>query len=1283
MKVSRILPPLCAVLALASAPVADAGVNSWTLHGPQGGGGSVQTLATHPTNGSILLATPTGIFRSTDQGDTWTPTGIDGQGSITSLAFDPTNPNHVVANDGRLHLSEDGGLTFAIAQGPTALNTVYQIAYAPNGLLYVAISGGRAFKSRAPFSSWTELSSPWAANSTTPTFLTVDRVDPDIVYIGMYEQGIFRSTDGGMTWTSRVNGFPHLATTWFSGLDISPTNPARLLTATNEGIWRSIDSGATWTQQDAQFAGRVVFDPANANNAYAIDNYQLRRSVNGGDSWSSIVALRSQWVSEIDFIPGVAGGLLLGSSSGVLRSHNGGTSFEFLTSGLTGTSPRDIAASDDGSVFTAINAGNYDLFERQGNGYRPFDHVPLLARLTYQRQITTIAVAAGDSDQVFAVNAGSDLIRTFDRGATWSAPHAAFSSAFGDYVTDVQIAPSHANVAYVGRYVTGLWKTENFGGTFSRLTTSPTFVGAIGVSPHDNDTLYIGGGTTSATGIYKSTNRGATWTEQLAPQGNSTNHNFTSFSFHPTDPDIVYGAAWSGVYRTTNGGVDWSLVDFGALAGGTYTYASTVMFDPIIPTTLTMVGPSIRPGFMRSVDGGQTWDLTGIPVNGPQVSLTGAVLDPHDSAVIIAMTNSSDIAEYRVAPDLTLSMSSLGALAVSGSTSVTYTVRNNGPHASSASELVITAPSWVTPSGAGCTRAGQTLTCRHGVLRVNESHEFRVDLAVALAGGNGQISATLTGHERDLNTADNVLTQNVSAAELADVDVTITGTQVIDRGESTNVTVSVSNSGPSPSTATTVVLQLPANASMTDLAWSRGNCQTGALMWVSCTVGTLAMGDSMTLNFVLTGEVVGQGTLTAEVDGAGTDTDGISTASRTFTIRPLSDMRIALAESADPVTVDAGFQYIATVTNHGPDVDAFQVSIPVTGAVVLDATSTVGSCTVAANTATCASTGIASGASGTITLNLNSAVLGIATGTATLSVANRDPDTSNNSASIGTTLRLVGDVSVEIADSADPANVGAAFNYVVTTRNAGPNASAVQVVIPVTNATVNGVTSAGAACTSTTTSVTCDIGSLASGGSNVISITVAAAAAGTASATATATYAGVDSNTANNSATANTVVRLLGDLNVTVTDSVDPATTGVAYSYSVTVQNGGPHAGAVSVAVPVTGASVTSATMNGGTCTTTATSVNCNVASLASSTSAVLTINVSASTAGTASAAATATFSGTDPDVTNNTATANTVVNAPPAPAAPRRSGGGGGRLDWLFVALLGGLLARRATRVR
>jgi hypothetical protein len=104
---------------------------------------------------------------------------------------------------------------------------------------------------------------------------------------------------------------------------------------------------------------------------------------------------------------------------------------------------------------------------------------------------------------------------------------------------------------------------------------------------------------------------------------------------------------------------------------------------------------------------------------------------------------------------------------------------------------------------------------------------------------------------------------------------------------------------------------------------------------------------------------------------------------------------------------------------------------------------------------------------------------------------------------------------VEIVESADPVAIGVPYNYLVTVRNAGPSAGAVQVVMPVTNATISGATSSAFTCTNSAGSATCNATSLQANSSAIITVAVSSLAGGTAGISATTSFGGIDTNPAN------------------------------------------------------------------------------------------------------------------------------------------------------------------------
>ncbi|MGH7460799.1 MAG: WD40/YVTN/BNR-like repeat-containing protein, partial [Longimicrobiales bacterium] len=126
--------------------------------------------------------------------------------------------------------------------------------------------------------------------------------------------------------------------------------------------------------------------------------------------------------------------------------------------------------------------------------------------------------------------------------------------------------------AYFGATGGGLWKTMDGGDTWAPITDGQirsASVGAVAVSETNPDLVYIGMGETcirgnimAGDGVYKSTDAGKTWTNI----GFATSENISKIRIHPTNPEIVFVAAFGkhsapnperGVFKTTDGGRTW------------------------------------------------------------------------------------------------------------------------------------------------------------------------------------------------------------------------------------------------------------------------------------------------------------------------------------------------------------------------------------------------------------------------------------------------------------------------------------------------------------------------------------------------------------------------------------------------------------------------------------------------------------------------------------------------------------------------------------------------------
>ncbi|MCP5015171.1 MAG: DUF11 domain-containing protein, partial [Ketobacter sp.] len=151
------------------------------------------------------------------------------------------------------------------------------------------------------------------------------------------------------------------------------------------------------------------------------------------------------------------------------------------------------------------------------------------------------------------------------------------------------------------------------------------------------------------------------------------------------------------------------------------------------------------------------------------------------------------------------------------------------------------------------------------------------------------------------------------------------------------------------------------------------------------------------------------------------------------------------------------------------------------------------------------------------------------------------------------------DLSVGKVDALDPVTVGDDVTYTVTVANAGPDTA---LAVTLTDTLPVGVIfgSATGGCSEAGGVVSCDLGSVAAGGSASVTIVVTSTAAGVLTNTASVGSATADPDGGNNATSEDTTVEAppAADLSVTKLDALDPVTVGDDVTYTVTVANAGP-----------------------------------------------------------------------------------------------------------------------------
>src|SRR5262245_4655483 len=167
--------------------------------------------------------------------------------------------------------------------------------------IYAATPGGGVWKTLDGGTTWTPIfdSQP----SLQICSLTIDPVSPDIVYAGSGDnqspgsaEGVSRSADAGRTWTT----LPRITNRPICALGVDPWNTSRVFAGSEEGLFISSNSGASWIKAlsspvtSIAFDGRgVVFVGFLADEVAGARNHILTRSLDGGNTWTDVPLQRN------------------------------------------------------------------------------------------------------------------------------------------------------------------------------------------------------------------------------------------------------------------------------------------------------------------------------------------------------------------------------------------------------------------------------------------------------------------------------------------------------------------------------------------------------------------------------------------------------------------------------------------------------------------------------------------------------------------------------------------------------------------------------------------------------------------------------------------------------------------------------------------------------------------------------------------------------------------------------------------------------------------------------
>lgn len=370
----------------AAMPAVDPGLLDlveWRSIGPTRGG-RVLGVAGHPANDLVFYQGTAGggIWKTEDGGANWrnVSDGFFGTGSVGAVEVSRSSPEVVYAGMGEacirgnashgdgVYRSDDGGATWRHL-GLAETLQIARVRIHPENpdIAWVAALGDAwgpseargVYRTRDGGATWEKVL--YRDRNSGAIDLVLDPANPDILYASLLElrrfpwgfrsagpgTGLFKSTDGGDTWTE-ITDNPGLPSGLKGriGVAVSPRNSQRMWAIIDaargaKGIFRSDDAGATWTRvnEDANLLQRpwyyhhIVADPGDENTVFVL-NVFLWKSTDGGETFSRVFTPHPDhhdlWID-----PDNPRRMVNGSDGGAAVSFDGGRSWSSLLNQAT------------------------------------------------------------------------------------------------------------------------------------------------------------------------------------------------------------------------------------------------------------------------------------------------------------------------------------------------------------------------------------------------------------------------------------------------------------------------------------------------------------------------------------------------------------------------------------------------------------------------------------------------------------------------------------------------------------------------------------------------------------------------------------------------------------------------------------------------------------------------------------------------------------------------------------------------------------------------------------
>ncbi len=315
------------------------------------------------SDGTIFEGNDGGMYRSTNGGSTWAKLDDLPVNQFYAIEVDEQFP------DRRYGGMQDNGTQRTLTGADDDWSSIlggdgFRPLVDPvnNQYVYAEYQRGALFRSSNGGSSFSYIGGGIGGNANWSMPVAFDPQDPATLFAGT--QQVWRSTNRGTSWSSispdLTDGGGGSPFGTITTIAISPVNSDHMLVGTDDAnVWRTSNGGGTWTQVDAvlpeRWVTRVAFDPANATHAYVTisgfryDEYQphVFRTTNLGDTWTDVSGdLPQAPVNDIVVDPQAVNRLYVATDFGVYLTVNLGGSWFPMGNGLPNVVVNDLELHD-------------------------------------------------------------------------------------------------------------------------------------------------------------------------------------------------------------------------------------------------------------------------------------------------------------------------------------------------------------------------------------------------------------------------------------------------------------------------------------------------------------------------------------------------------------------------------------------------------------------------------------------------------------------------------------------------------------------------------------------------------------------------------------------------------------------------------------------------------------------------------------------------------------------------------------------------------------------------